>query len=493
MSKTLAVIFLMQIGNLFSQFAFFNEYPTNQNMIFGGSIEVDNYFISCGVVQDTNGSTKGVLSFVEKNGELNKRVFIDNFYLVGFSSIINLNDGIIVAGYTADLGLNNYVNYLWKFDFSGTVQWEKPFGNYAITLNDNISPKLLRTQDGFLAFTSDFGAVKTEAEVVKFDFNGNIEWSRLFSSELNEFSNEMCIDAALCTDGVILTVLSSYFLQGLNTSSYLLLKIDFFGNEIWRKGVDNIYLGSFDITENRNQIHALTSGKNGGFIAVFCSEDEFSKSFHTVVTFFDNDGNLIKAQKILENRDVDPYLVTTNQKDELFIMGQDNTDYGTNSFLDLFIAKFNNNFEVIWENKYGFNNSNDLWSSGILTNDGGTLVGGSKFRNTSPFGYNHFLVKTDCEGNTIWDGVFCNSDDFEPIILFPNPTDGLIYIQFNSNQVILDLDVMIYDEYGRELESQKAQIDNKITLDLTYLANGVYLVNFYLNGNKVVKRIIVQK
>lgn len=63
--------------------------------------------------------------------------------------------------------------------------------------------------------------------------------------------------------------------------------------------------------------------------------------------------------------------------------------------------------------------------------------------------------------------------------LFPNPTTGLLRIRdFNNKK-----DVIIFDQYGRFISS--ASIDNDGNMDISYLADGIYLLRF--GNNDVVK------
>jgi len=492
MSKTLAVIFLMQIGSVYSQFAFFNDYQSDENIFISETIEIENVFVSCGVINGTSGASQGILTFVAIDGELIKRKYINSYFSVYFSSIIELNDGVIVSGTLADNGLVNQKKCIWKFDFLGNLVWEIPFGNSTMLLNDNSSPKLLNTSDGFIVFSSEFGGTtSTDGSITKFDLNGNIIWSKKFLNDHSELTNDICVYGTICSDGYAF-ILKSYHSSSIE-NEYFILKTDFYGAEIWRKNVTNLSMGTLNITGNNNVVYSIASTKENNLFALFCSEDNDSKSHRIYIVKYDSNGIIYNVNYILDERDIDPYKLVINEGNEMFLMGLDNSDFGTNTNLELFISKINIIGSLEWEARFGYKNSNELWSGGILTNDGGLLVGGSKFRTSQPFGYDHFLVKTDCEGNTIWDEVVCNSDDFEPVILYPNPTDGLIYFQFNTNLLIKGLEVTMYDECGRALESKIVQNDNKIMLDLTYLADGIYMVIFDINGNKVVKRIIIQK
>lgn len=74
---------------------------------------------------------------------------------------------------------------------------------------------------------------------------------------------------------------------------------------------------------------------------------------------------------------------------------------------------------------------------------------------------------------------------------FPNPTDGIVYIRAGGQSI---QDVSIFNIQGQKLESQMLQYIDKLTmsLDLSYLPSGVYLLKVSEEGNvytiKVFKR-----
>lgn len=484
MSKIILIYFIMQIGNLFSQFAFFNDYQSSENIFIAGTIEIDNVFISCGVINGNAGTSQGVLTFVSSNGELIKRKYINNFFSVNFSSIIESSDGVIVSGKIADSGLANQKKCIWKFDFSGNIMWEIPFGNTTMLSNDNSTPALLNTSDGFIVLSSEFGgATSTDGSMTKFDYNGNIIWSKLFMNDLSELTNDVCIYGTTCSDGFVF-ILKSYYPSSLD-NEYFILKIDFLGEELWRKNVTNLSMGNLDLNGNKNIIYTVNSTNENNLIALFCSEDINSRSHRIYIVKYDNNGILTNVSNLFEERDIDPYKLIINENDEMYLMGLDNTDFGTNTFLELFISKINSENKLEWEAKYGYKNSNELWSGGLLTSDGGTLVGGSKFRTTQPFGYDHFLVKTDCKGSVNWDFSSCLILTEQEITCFPNPTEDIIYFHYQNQDISKTIEIQLIDMIGNQIFVDKIENSNIVKLDLTRIASSVYHYKLIIDGNKI--------
>jgi len=474
----------MQIENSYSQFAFFKDYKSDENIFISGTIEIDKCFISCGVIQSGSGAAKGILTIVAADGELINRRFINNHYSVYFSSIIEINDGVIVCGAIADFGLANMKKCIWKFDKAGNVIWEIPFGNNGILTNDNSSPTILSTNDGFLVLSSEYGGItSTDGSMTQFDNNGNILWSKLFTNDIIALSNDVCVYGTACSDGYTF-ILKSYFNASIN-SQYFIIKVDFFGNEIWRKNITNLSMGNLDITGNKNIIYTVNSTKEDNLIAIFCSEDNDSKSHRIYIAKFDANANLIDVNKLFDERDIDPYKLIINENEEMFLMGLDNSNFGTNTYLDLFISKINSNCILEWESNYGYKNSNELWSGGILTNDGGILVGGSKFKSHPPFGYDHFLVKTDCKGSVTWDYSSCLTFSEQEITCFPNPTGDIIYFHYQNNNLVKSIKIQLFDLIGNLILDHEIKNSNIIKLDLSALASSIYNYKLLIDDNKI--------
>ncbi len=81
----------------------------------------------------------------------------------------------------------------------------------------------------------------------------------------------------------------------------------------------------------------------------------------------------------------------------------------------------------------------------------------------------------------------------EAISVFPNPNSGIFTVSFPN--VDLEGTMSVKNFLGQQL-SNKMSIDRfteNIQVDLSTLANGVYLVEFNLAGERIVKKILVQK
>ena len=80
------------------------------------------------------------------------------------------------------------------------------------------------------------------------------------------------------------------------------------------------------------------------------------------------------------------------------------------------------------------------------------------------------------------------------IDLYPNPTDGLVYLQLDLNESNL-VEVEIYDVTGRLLleTSREEILSKRYAFDLTEEADGVYLVKVIVADEVLTKRVVLSR
>ena len=69
--------------------------------------------------------------------------------------------------------------------------------------------------------------------------------------------------------------------------------------------------------------------------------------------------------------------------------------------------------------------------------------------------------------------------------LFPNPARENIYFKGLDN----DTEVSVYDLFGRLILKNKT---NKNSLNISELNSGIYCFEFYIQGDKIVQKIIIE-
>jgi calcineurin-like phosphoesterase len=79
--------------------------------------------------------------------------------------------------------------------------------------------------------------------------------------------------------------------------------------------------------------------------------------------------------------------------------------------------------------------------------------------------------------------------------LYPNPTTGRTSVMFKVSKPVKDLKLIVTDLTGRTLSQQSypgTTTQFNAEVDLTGQARGVYFVEVHADGEKLVRKLIVQ-
>ena len=88
---------------------------------------------------------------------------------------------------------------------------------------------------------------------------------------------------------------------------------------------------------------------------------------------------------------------------------------------------------------------------------------------------------------------YSNKLDFS---LYPNPSNGMITIQMNSNSTIYNPKIVVYDIKGilvYETSFQNNENQFEKSLSLQNLSNGIYLLTILSDNEKLTKKLIINK
>ena len=73
------------------------------------------------------------------------------------------------------------------------------------------------------------------------------------------------------------------------------------------------------------------------------------------------------------------------------------------------------------------------------------------------------------------------------IVLYPNPVDALLHVYINSTERI-NLVISLYDVSGKFLKQETVlETDNDVTLDVSDLSSGIYLLKFSNADNSLIE------
>lgn len=78
------------------------------------------------------------------------------------------------------------------------------------------------------------------------------------------------------------------------------------------------------------------------------------------------------------------------------------------------------------------------------------------------------------------------------LIMYPNPTDGICYVSIPENTKFENTEFHVYDIYGKLILTEIVT-DNKITIDLSSFASGVYVLYVLENNSSIAQHKIIRK
>ena len=168
--------------------------------------------------------------------------------------------------------------------------------------------------------------------------------------------------------------------------------------------------------------------------------------------------------------------------------------YGTGRN-DLYLIRLDNTGNMVWQKNFGGlnNNSDDHGESVILTNDGNILaVGGSNAFGTE---YQHYIVKTDMDGNLVWEKTVSTNTYESKSKVFEVPNGYIIGgnrgVYPNEEYCALKIDLngnILWDStYSSSTESHFKSMTS--TTDDGYILAGSYFLKIDSSGNEVWRNI----
>jgi len=167
---------------------------------------------------------------------------------IGYS-ILQTDDGFIIAGETISTGKVNPEIWIFKIDSSGNIIWEKNFGGSGYNSAYCIRQSL---DGGFIAAGKKSSAAgDADIWIAKLKSNGDLDWEKTYGSSYDEiaYSIQQTSDGGFIVSGEIKT--------SAGDTDFLILKLNNNGDLVWQK----IYGGSGD-----DVARSIQQTADGGYI-----------------------------------------------------------------------------------------------------------------------------------------------------------------------------------------------------------------------------------
>ena len=373
------------------------------------------------------------------------------YAILGFS---NSTDGDL-DGKT--MPVNDY--WLLKLDAEGNLKWSKTYGGS----KDDRGQSLVQTKDGGYALTgyamSDDGDGSNNEGfhdnwILKLDATGNIEWEKSFGFSGHDHSYDILQteDEGLFFTG-FLDITSARADGNTEKGSSLTrhgvgefwgTKIDLKGNLQWR----GYYGGT-----NNDRAHAVVQSDDGGFVmSGFTESDDFDinnsrGSYDFWVVKVDDKGNLVwkssfggtgieRAQDIANTSDGGFVVIGSTFSNDVDISKN-------NGESDIWLVKIDANGKFVWERTFGGSHF-DAAQSVSLSKDGGFIIAGNsksedKDSNANAGENDIWLIKTDANGNMIWQKSFGGSGLDYGFDAIETATGAIVLVGETASEDFLDL------------------------------------------------------
>ncbi|MDI6604770.1 MAG: hypothetical protein QME35_06495 [Thermoanaerobacteraceae bacterium] len=313
-----------------------------------------------------------------------------------------------------------------------TIEWEKAFGK-------GEGNSVIQTKDGGYVLTGWSASYKDGSDVFlsKFDKYGNQLWFKTYTG--NGYSSGHCVIEV--NNGNFLIVGETKSKYGYDHDVYV-VKTDKNGNRIWEK----TYGGS-----HCDYGWSVIQTKDG--FAVAGGTESFGAGIYDVYLIkIDSSGKEI-WQKTYGGKESDCGYALQQDNDGGFIIVGNSASFGTGTKNPkVYLIKTDSNGKLIWQKTYGGKGCDYGWSL-IKNYDNGYLIAGEKEITTNQGGgFASYLIKTDHNGNKLWEKTYGDSTSNSAYAVCRAKNGGYIFTgKKETNKNGYDINIVKTDKNGNRI------------------------------------------
>jgi Secretion system C-terminal sorting domain len=293
--------------------------------------------------------------------------------------------------------------------------WTQTYGGTSIDLGASVQ----QTADGgyIIAGSSrSFGPGNFDVWLLRVDSSGNEIWSQFFGLPISQEYGESVQQTA---DGGFIILART---ESLGASPDVwLIKTDSSGNEVWNQTIEG---------DDEDCGYCIKQIADGGYIITGKTRSYGSTSNDLWLLKLDSDGNVVWNRTFGLGDDLDDYgrdvQLTT---DGGYIIAGYTDSYGAGSS-DVWLIKTDSSGNEMWSQTFG-GIDDDSGFSVKQTADGGYVITGYT-RSYGAGASNVWLIKTDSNGNEMWNQTFGEAGSEAGNCVVPT-TDGGYFISGYSN------------------------------------------------------------
>jgi len=308
--------------------------------------------------------------------------------------------GYIIIGHTNSFGTNDddYDFYLVKTDAYGNETWNRTFGGTDIDWGYSVQ----QTTDGgyiLTGVTKSYGPGGHDCWLIKTDANGNMIWDKTFGTRFADYGYSV----QQTTDGgYIIAGRTNSFSDEFIDYDFWLIKTNAYGNMIWNKTYG--FSG-----KNIEEAYSVQQTTDGGYILVGTTCDFRILDFNLYVVKTDADGKKIYDRTLGEINSKEWGFSVQQTTDGGYILtGSKGVILPLHAY-DIWLIKMDEYLRIEWDKTFG-GIDKDWGYSVQQTTDEGYIIAGST-ESYGAGGIDCWLIKTDANGNMIWDKTIGGSND----------------------------------------------------------------------------------
>jgi hypothetical protein len=482
-------------NNAICQQIFFNKqiaFPSASSFALS-ILQKDTNYCAIANIGNPNGSMIAFIN-MDINGEIvSKKFYQDSlweYYCSGVGQLVKIEDGFILGATKHKLFTDTALAVLMKLDNDGDTIWTKLYKDVYFGLNNLYITQVKPTIDKGYVLT---GRIRTATNnysflLIKTDSLGNELWRRYYGYG-GYYVYNISINIH-CTDdgGYIMGGETTYQWQ-TKGQNILIIKVDSLGNQQWIKNLG----GNFNDVGG-----TITISKDSNYLVLMALNIDSTQSSAVLskinVIKISKSGNLIWSKGFGPYKiDNIPYMIRSLANGGYVVVGSSYNSAVNTLERFAWIMRFDENGDSIWYKQY-----RNYWEDRYIphylvdvnqTSDNGFVACG-KIEDWLGTFNDMWVIKFDsngCINSGCTTGIEVEDEAFasKQFTIFPNPATNEIHLEFDKSMQSEEKQVFIFDATGRlikQLRFDKNETEPSISVQ--DLDQGIYFIKVIVNNKE---------